>query len=139
MTTAFINYVLDQGWEMKNIPTDQQTAQANDVILFGKNGLNFVFTYNKNNDSNYFEIILPYIDDFDQSNQKQFELLLSLNKDYKTGKVIIETENHITLSFEQYVFSDLNINKLFEQAIGCLESMIREYRRAMHTIKSTNN
>lgn len=135
MTTAFINYVLDQGWEMKNIPTDQQTAQANDVILFGKNGLNFVFTYNKNNDSNYFEIILPYIDDFNQSNQKQFELLLSLNKDYKTGKVIIEKENHITLSFEQYVFSDLNINKLFEQAIGCLESMIREYRRAMHTIK----
>ena len=135
MTTAFINYVLDQGWEMKNIPTDQQTAQANDLILFGKNGLNFVFTYNKNNDSNYFEIILPYIDDFNQSNQKQFELLLSLNKDYKTGKVIIEKENHITLSFEQYVFSDLNINKLFEQAIGCLESMIREYRRAMHTIK----
>ena len=90
MTTAFINYVLDQGWEMKNIPTDQQTAQANDLILFGKNGLNFVFTYNKNNDSNYFEIILPYIDDFNQSNQKQFELLLSLNKDYKTGKVIIE-------------------------------------------------
>lgn len=139
MTTAFINYVLDQGWEMKNIPTDQQTTQANDIILFGKNGLNFVFTYNKNNDSNYFEIILPYIDDFNRSNQEQFELLLSLNKDYKTGKVIIDKENHITLSFEQYVFSDLNINKLFEQAVGCLESMIREYRRTMHRIKSNSN
>ncbi|MBP3587177.1 MAG: hypothetical protein J6J29_06745 [Paludibacteraceae bacterium] len=139
MTTAFINYVLDQGWEMKNIPTDQQTTQANDIILFGKNGLNFVFTYNKNNDSNYFEIILPYIDDFNRSNQEQFELLLSLNKDYKTGKVIIDKENHITLSFEQYVFSDLNINKLFEQAVGCLESMIREYRRIMHIIKSNSN
>lgn len=139
MTTAFINYVLDQGWEMKNIPTDQQTTQANDIILFGKNGLNFVFTYNKNNDSNYFEIILPYIDDFNRSNQEQFELLLSLNKDYKTGKVIIDKENHITLSFEQYVFSDLNINKLFEQAVGCLESMIREYRKTMHIIKSNSN
>lgn len=132
ITTAFINYALEHGWEV--ISKQASATQTNNIVLFNKDELHFIFIHNKDDDPNYFEIILPDIDDVISDNIEQSKLLSTLNREYKTGKVITEN-NQIALSFEQYVFSDINITKLFEQAIGCLESMIREYRKTMRIIK----
>lgn len=132
ITTAFINYALEHGWEV--ISKHASATQTNNIVLFNKDELHFIFIHNKDDDPNYFEIILPDIDDVISDNIEQSELLSRLNREYKTGKVIMEN-NQIALSFEQYVFSDINITKLFEQAIGCLEAMIREYRRTMRIVK----
>ena len=123
-----MNYVIDHG--IKPVLRLQSEGYVNDTIMFDKNGLHYIFLYNKEKDPNYFELILPYIDDFHHENTMQFETIKSLTKDYKAGKVIITPEDRIALTFEQYVFSNENINKLFEQAIGCLEAMITEYRQS---------
>ena len=131
---SFMNYAIDNGIEIAVKPQNEDNSK--DAIKFDKDGLHFVFLYNKEKDPNFFELALPYIDDFDQNNTRQFNKIVTMTKDYKTGKVIISTGNHVNLTFEQYVFSYENLNKLFEQGIGCLEAMIKDYRRAKISSKN---
>ena len=134
MIKSFMNYALDRGIHPELKP--QNAGAKNETIIFDKDGLHFVFLYNKEKDPNYFELVLPYIDDFDTTNSSQLDKLMSMTKDYKVGKVIVTKENRVNLTFEQYSYSTENLNKLFEQGIGCLEAMINDYRRAK---ASSNN
>lgn len=126
MIKSFMNYAIDHGLEIT--VKSQSEENRTDAITFDKGGLHFVFLYDKDIDPNFFELVLPYIDDFDQNNTQQFDKITTMTKDYKTGKVIITAGNRVSLTFEQYVFSYENLNKLFEQGIGCLEAMIKDYR-----------
>ena len=128
MIKSFTNYAIDHGLEI--VVRSQGEDNRKDAITFNKDGLHFIFIHNKEKDPNYFELVLPYIDDFDKSNTRQFNKIATMTKDYKTGKVIITAGNRVNLTFEQYVFSYENLNKLFEQGIGCLEAMIKDYRLA---------
>ena len=134
MIKSFMNYAIDNG--LKPVMRPKSDGNHNEAITFEKNGLNFIFLYNKEKDPNYFELILPYIDDFDRNNTQQFDKLATMTKDYKTGKVIITSANRIILTFEQYAFSEEHLNKLFEQGIGCLTAMIQDYRIAKISTKN---
>lgn len=126
MIKQFFNYAVDRGWK----PKTNQSAEdkTTDLVLFDKNNLHFVFSFNEVRDPDYFQLSLPYIDDYDSSNSDQVKLVMSLTRKYKTGKALVYDDNRISLTFEQYVFSDSNIEKLFDIAVGCLETMISEYR-----------
>ena len=124
----FMKYAVDRGMKFQTISTSG--IKTNDVILFVKDGLRFLFSYNESQDPYFFQISLPYIDDYDNENNPEWQIncIRRLSLEYKTGKALVHNDNHIWLTFEQYVYSDVNISKLFEQGIGCLESMIKDYR-----------
>ena len=65
MIKSFMNYAIDNG--LKPVMRPKSDGNHNEAITFDKNGLNFIFLYNKEKDPNYFELILPYIDDFGNS------------------------------------------------------------------------
>lgn len=125
MVKLFLNYAVDQGFNPK---ADQSDDRSTNLVLFDKNNLHFIFSYNEVRDPDYFQLSLPYIDDYNGSNAEQVQLVMSLTRKYKTGKALVSSDNHISLTFEQYVFSTANIEKLFDKAVGCLETMISEYR-----------
>lgn len=131
MVKEFINYALDRG--LRPQLTERTDDQTPDVILFDKDDLHFVFLTDESRDPHFFQLILPNIDDYQRENEKQLETILTLTREYKTGKVVITQKRGITLSFEQFVFSDVDINKLFEQAIGCLSAMFGEYRKKLNS------
>lgn len=135
MVKEFINFALDQG--LRPQLQEKSEDQPHDVILFDKNDLHFVFITDENRDPHFFQLILPNIDDFISDNENQLKLIFSLTREYKTGKAVVTRNNGVSLSFEQFVFSDADINKLFEQAIGCLGAMLNEYRKKMVNNETT--
>lgn len=135
MVKLFLNYAIDQGFNPK---ADQSEDKSTNLVLFDKDNLHFVFSCNEDRDPNYFQLSLPYIDNnYDSSNAEQVQFIMSLTRKYKTGKALVFADGHISLTFEQYVFSNTNINKLFDKAIGCLTTMIMEYREWKRTQDST--
>ena len=119
----FINYCHDQNLKLE--PTTLEGLSSVSCYRFDKGNLHFLFVCDEGRDPNFFQILLPYIDDFNAEKQKTID---SLTREYKAGKVVVLQGNRICLSIEQLVFSEYNIYLLFGRAINILENMYTDYR-----------
>jgi len=131
----FISYTHDQNWKLE--PVALESSNAVSSYQFDKGNLHFLFICDESRDPNFFQILLPYIDDFSQEKKDIVDLL---TREYKAGKVVVLEGNRVCLSMEQLVFSESNINLLFERVITILENMYADYRnRALALRNNANN
>lgn len=108
------------------------TKLKDNLLSFEYKHMNFLFEYLPEDDTNFFRIMLPNIDIY--ANERN-QILNKLNREFKLGK-LIEVRNNIWITAESFVYSTLEIDKLFSRLINLLMSMIREYRQEIDNERS---
>lgn len=97
------------------------------MLVFSKNGLNYLFQHDQSEDENYFRLILPQIDRVETLSDSMFRTIAQINANYKVAK-IIEVEGSLWISAEAFVFDQNNLDNLFSAFISILQAIIEDYR-----------
>lgn len=97
------------------------------MLVFSKNGLNYLFQHDQSEDENYFRLILPQIDRVETLPDSMFRTIAQINANYKVAK-IIEVEGSLWISAEAFVFDQNNLDNLFSAFISILQAIIEDYR-----------
>lgn len=130
MLNKFINFLKNKSIEASSIDLES--------ISFNYNGLNYVFTHEKA-DPFYFRILLPRVYKLEDDAQRWEKFMNDLNWRYRVVKAYElkedTNENIIWLSFEQYVYTEDNVNRLFDKAI---ESLKVVYEAFVEEVKNQN-
>ena len=58
------------------------------MLVFSKNGLNYLFQHDQSEDENYFRLILPQIDRVETLPDSMFRTIAQINANYKVAKII---------------------------------------------------
>lgn len=112
-----------------NLPFEIRNTET---IAFDYHNLHFLFRYNKEQDANYFQILLPRIQRID--NSTDWEALAQLNTQIKVVKSISianqegEGSSSLWLSCEQFIYSDLEVDYLFKRMIDALVAYLNLFR-----------
>lgn len=112
-----------------NLPFEIRNTET---IAFDYHNLHFLFRYNKEQDANYFQILLPRIQKIDGNTN--WTMLAQLNTQIKVVKSISiidqegENPSALWLSCEQFIYSDLEANQLFQRMINALVAYLNLFR-----------
>lgn len=118
MQSKFIQYLSSKNLAFQNNVEEQITFKYED--------LNYLFVYDSS-DSNFFRLLLPNIYSIEnkENNKNECnEIVNNFNYTYKVVKAIVTPTNQIWLSVEQFVYSEENIELMFERCIMLLKSTI---------------
>ena len=115
MLSRFIQYLSSKSLSFQN--------NAEDQVSFQYDGLNYLFVYDSS-DSNFFRLLLPNISGIEDNRGKYDEIVNNFNYSYKVVKAIVTPNNQIWLSVEQFVYSEENIELLFERCVMLLKATI---------------
>ena len=110
MRERFISYLRNREIHHKEI---------NGLIVFSVNSLNYVFE-DQERDPNYFRLMLPGVGKW---NDENIQIITDLNWDFKVAK-LIKTGEYLTISAESFVYSEVNIDVLFNRIITLLGDVI---------------
>lgn len=112
-----------------NLPFEIRNTET---IAFDYHNLHFLFRYNKEQDANYFQILLPRIQKSGVTTD--WTGLANLNAQIKSVKSIsIKNQEggesySVWLSCEQFIYSDLDVDHLFKRMIDALEAYLIMFR-----------
>lgn len=127
MQRAFIDYLSQNGIAYNKLDDSN--------ISFNYNGLNYIMHYTEN-DPFCFRLMLPRIDT--QIDDTKKNLVNELNNQYKVAK-IVEADGAFWIMADNFVYSQGNINILFERMLNLLAEMISEYRDRTEDEEDDNN
>ena len=121
MLEAFKKYLLANNIGIQN-------EKDSTAIYFERNGLQYIFSYDKN-DPYYFRVILPNILKVTSENKlKILELINSINLKFKVAKSVIVNDENVWVSVELFSYSMNNIEELFDRIFILYESVLDEYK-----------
>ena len=124
MRTQFIDFLASRGASNVDFRDDK--------VIFSLNGLNYIFVSN-DSDRHYFRLILPNISpSITEENPRHEQIINEINRDYKVAKAFV-VNDRIWISVEQFVYSNENINFLFERCISLLPRIIDQVRRILNS------
>lgn len=124
MRTQFIDFLASRGASNVDFRDDK--------VTFSLNGLNYIFVYNES-DRHYFRLILPNISpSITEENPRHEQIINEINRDYKVAKAFV-VNDRIWISVEQFVYSNENINFLFDRCISLLPRIIDQVRRILNS------
>lgn len=115
MQSKFIQYLSSKNLAFQNNVDEQ--------IIFKYEDLNYLFVYDSS-DSNFFRLLLPNIYSIENAKNECNEIVNNFNYTYKVVKAIVTPTNQIWLSVEQFVYSEENIELMFERCIMLLKATI---------------
>lgn len=127
MQSRFIQYLT-----LKNLTFQNNVEEQ---ISFQFDGLNYIFVYD-NSDSNFFRLLLPNIYSIEKERSIYDILINDFNSMYKVVKAIITSQNQIWLSVEQFVYSEDNIDLLFERSVMLLKATIELFQKRINEVDS---
>lgn len=130
MQSKFIQYLTIRNLTFQNNVEEQ--------ISFQFEGLNYIFVYD-NSDSNFFRLLLPNIYSIEKERSIYDIMINDFNSMYKVVKAIITSQNQIWLSVEQFVYSDENIDMLFERCVMLLKATIELFQKKINEADSERN
>ena len=133
MQSKFIQYLSSKSLPFQNNVEDQ--------VSFQYDGLNYLFV-NDSSDSNFFRLLLPNIYSIEEDSAKKDrcdEIINNFNYTYKVVKAIVTSQNQIWLSVEQFVYSDENIDMLFERCVMLLKATIELFQKKINEADSERN
>ena len=128
----FRNFAFKKGYKIQSLQEGRMSFEM------GVWSLLFVYDYSK--DSNFFQILLPNIDEIDicQDFQK-ISKMQSMNMCYKVGKIYIQG-NAVHLSVEQFIYSVDDVERMFNRILKILQDMYMDYYYAFSNFaKSKGN
>lgn len=123
MQSKFIQYLSSKNLAFQNNVEEQITFKYED--------LNYLFVYDSS-DSNFFRLLLPNIYSIENSKNECNEIVNNFNYTYKVVKAIVTPTNQIWLSVEQFVYSEENIEFMFERCIMLLKATISLIHRTIN-------
>lgn len=125
MQSKFIQYLSSKNLAFQNNVEEQ--------ITFQSEGLNYLFVYDSS-DPNYFRMLLPKIFEIaeDSAENKYSSIINEFNSTYKVVKAFISSDNQIWLSVEQFVYSEENIELLFERCVMLLKVTIKLFQQKVY-------
>lgn len=123
MQTKFIQYLASKTLSFQTNVEDQ--------VSFQYDGLNYLFV-NDSSDSNFFRLLLPNIYIIEDNRDKCDEIINNFNYTYKVVKAVVTSTNQIWLSVEQFVYSEENVELLFERCIMLLKATISLIRKEIN-------
>lgn len=115
MQSKFIQYLSSKNLAFQNNVEEQ--------ITFKYENLNYLFVYDSS-DSNFFRLLLPNIYSIENNTNECNEIVNNFNYTYKVVKAIVTSTNQIWLSVEQFVYSEENIELMFERCVMLLKATI---------------
>ncbi len=122
MLTLFQSYLSSIGVKAKE--------ESDIFISFENNGLQYLFLTD-NTDPYYFRLILPNIASISEENRSKItQVVNASNSKFKVAKTII-LEDKVWVSAEQFVYSNDNINDLFNRSLQLLETVIGDFRKEL--------
>jgi len=97
------------------------------TVSFEYGDLKYLFVFD-DSDPFYFRLILPNIASVENDNtQKIYEVVNSINVNYKVVKATV-FNNNVWISVEEFVYSKENINELFKRSIELLKTIIANFK-----------
>lgn len=126
MIQTFQNYLTNRGI------TPNVLDQAQTLLSFQQNDINFLFSYRRNQDPTYIRVMIPNIGILDTNNAQDILRLCQLTSEYKVGKFIIEDNNQIWIVAEAFLYIQSDHVRLFDRLISVLTDMLNEYRSNTH-------
>lgn len=97
------------------------------ILTFTINNLHYLAEYNKDQDSTFFRMLLPDIDNLGENQEEKLSIARRLTSQYKCGKIIVLSDS-LWISVETFLFGNVDAPNLFSQMILVLRDMIKEYR-----------
>ena len=123
MIQAFRDYLERQDISSSFI-NDEHT-----LLTFDVDDVHYLFYYRRDLDPSYIRIMIPNIASTDINDAQVVTDLFNFSQGYKVGKAIIEN-NQLWLTAESFVFTQENVDRLFNRLLAVLRDMLNEYRRA---------
>lgn len=98
------------------------------IIVFKYKGL-FYFFVTEEGDPFYFRLVMPTILKVDAANRERIlELINEMNLKYKIAKMTIFEDSTVWLFIEQFVYTDENIDKLFDRVLAIPEKIVEDFK-----------
>lgn len=119
MKQLFIEFL-----QLKDI---ESTELSSKMIAFEYRGFHYVFNHDPDNDSNFVRFFLPDIGRNETIQNSEKDIIESLNREYKVGKLII-IENEVWAVAETFIYSKENVHQLFQRLMDLLYLMVKEYQ-----------
>lgn len=126
MIQTFQNYLTNRGI------TSTFLDQAQTLLSFQQNDINFLFSYQRNQDPTYVRIMIPNIGILDTDNNQEIIRIFQLTSEYKVGKFILEEDNQIWIVAEAFLYIQSDHVRLFDRLLSVLTDMLNEYRSRTH-------
>lgn len=125
MFSAFKHYLQSLQPNAEILRDDSLT---NDIITFRYKAFTYIFWHDSNNDSTYIRLIIPKIQSVtpDQPRDKIYDLINKKNQEFKVAKAFI-ADTEVWAVAESFVYSQENINFLFDRLIHILDRYVSEY------------
>lgn len=97
-------------------------------LSFSVNSLNYIFEFFEN-DPFFFRLWLPKITNKCQAYDNMSNDIQRLNRNFKVAKIIVQENNELWIVADQFVYSTIQIDYLFERIIQAMGDMINEYHQ----------
>ena len=127
MHTLFKQFLTSKNIDFKNDVEEQ--------ITFQLGGFNYLFICEKS-DVNYFRIILPNVFQIVAEREKYEKLINEINHKFKVAKTYITGNDMIWIAAEQFVYSNENIDFLFERCVVLLRLITEQFRNDIKAISN---
>ncbi len=121
MINKFIAFLTEKGIQFD---TPDET-----LVKFSSDGLNFLFQYRSEDDSQFVRLLLPKIEDVKKNDAEVLKRMIDVSSSIKVVKSII-INNEVWLSAEQFMTSKENINQAFDRMIEIMKLAYKHYASA---------
>lgn len=126
MIQTFQNYLTNRGIASTFLD------QAQTLLSFQQNDINFLFSYRRRQDPTYVRIMIPNIGTLDTDDNQELIRICQLTSEYKVGKFILEEDNQIWIVAEAFLYIQSDHVRLFDRLLSVLTDMLNEYRNRTH-------
>lgn len=126
MIQTFQNYLSNRGI------TSRILDQSQTLLAFQQNNINFLLSYQRNQDPFFIRIMIPNIGICNTGNALEMLKLCQLTSQYKVGKFVIEENNQIWIVAEAFLYIQSDHVRLFDRLLSVLTDMFNEYRNSSH-------
>lgn len=105
------------------------------MLHFTIDNINYLFSYNFNEDPVYVRIIIPNAGEVDLNEAEDVRMLYDLTNTYKVGKAYA-ANGQVWFSTEAFIYIKEEVDFLFQRMIQVLHDMLNQYRLKYNGSKS---
>ena len=120
--------------DKRNIPSSFVDEQRT-MLHFTIDNINYLFSYNFNEDPVYVRIIIPNAGEVDLNEAEDVRMLYDLTNTYKVGKAYA-ANGQVWFSTEAFIYIKEEVDPLFQRMIQVLHDMLNQYRLKYNGSKS---
>lgn len=107
----------------RGIEVDEKGSGA---LIFSVNNLRFLFQVFEP-DLNFFRLSLPSINNNTKAYEQLHDEIQQLNRNYKVAKIIEQDNHSLWIIADQFVYSTIQIDMLFDRLVQAMTDMIKDY------------